>query len=36
VVKESLMEKEYEEEDLEGDETGLELDQKLVMMKNLV
>jgi hypothetical protein len=36
VWKESLMEKKYEEEDLEGDETGLKLDQKLVMMKNLV
>jgi hypothetical protein len=34
VVKESLWKK--REEDLEGDETGLKLDQKLVMMKNLV
>jgi hypothetical protein len=36
VVKESLMEKEYEEEDLEGDETGLEVGPEMVMMKNLV
>jgi hypothetical protein len=28
--------KEYEEEDLEGDETGLEVGPEIAMMKNLV